>query len=49
MVGQEYKNIFNAPHLTVFPGIALMLVVLSFNLLGDDYEMRRPQVGTHAR
>jgi ABC-type dipeptide/oligopeptide/nickel transport system permease subunit len=35
MVGQEYKNIFNAPHLTIFPGFALMLVVLSFNLLGD--------------
>lgn len=35
MVGQEYKNIFNAPHLTIFPGLALMLVVLSFNLLGD--------------
>lgn len=35
MVGQEYKNVFNAPHLTFFPGIALMLVVLAFNLLGD--------------
>jgi ABC-type dipeptide/oligopeptide/nickel transport system permease subunit len=35
MVGQEYKNVFNAPHLTFFPGVALMLVVLSFNLLGD--------------
>lgn len=35
MVGQEYKNVLNAPHLTFFPGIALMLVVLSFNLLGD--------------
>jgi ABC-type dipeptide/oligopeptide/nickel transport system permease subunit len=35
MVGQEYKNIFNAPHLTFFPGIALMLTVLAFNLLGD--------------
>jgi ABC-type dipeptide/oligopeptide/nickel transport system permease subunit len=35
MVGQEYKNIFNAPHLTFFPGIALMLTVLGFNLLGD--------------
>lgn len=35
MVGQEYKNIFNAPHLTIFPGFALMLTVLSFNLLGD--------------
>jgi ABC-type dipeptide/oligopeptide/nickel transport system permease subunit len=35
MVGQEYKNIFNAPHLTFFPGFALILTVLSFNLLGD--------------
>jgi len=35
MVGQEYKNIFNAPHLVVFPGFALMLTVLAFNLLGD--------------
>jgi len=35
MVGQEYKNVFNAPHLTFFPGLALMLTVLSFNLLGD--------------
>lgn len=35
MVGQEYKNIFNAPHLVFFPGIALMLTVLAFNLLGD--------------
>jgi len=35
MVGQEYKNIFNAPHLVLFPGVALMLTVLAFNLLGD--------------
>jgi ABC-type dipeptide/oligopeptide/nickel transport system permease subunit len=35
MVGQEYKNILNAPHLTFFPGLALMLTVLAFNLLGD--------------
>jgi len=35
MVGQEYKNVFNAPHLTFFPGVALMLTVLGFNLLGD--------------
>jgi ABC-type dipeptide/oligopeptide/nickel transport system permease subunit len=35
MVGQEYKNIFNAPHLVIFPGLALMLTVLAFNLLGD--------------
>ncbi|MEK6587862.1 MAG: glutathione ABC transporter permease GsiD, partial [Chloroflexota bacterium] len=35
MVGLEYKNIFNAPHLIIFPGFALILTVLSFNLLGD--------------
>jgi peptide/nickel transport system permease protein len=49
MVGQEYKNIFNAPHLTFFPGIALMLTVLSFNLLGDGLrdalDPRLSQVG----
>jgi ABC-type dipeptide/oligopeptide/nickel transport system permease subunit len=27
--------VFNAPHLVIFPGIAIMLTVLSFNLLGD--------------
>jgi ABC-type dipeptide/oligopeptide/nickel transport system permease subunit len=27
--------VFNAPHLLIFPGIAIMLTVLAFNLLGD--------------
>jgi peptide/nickel transport system permease protein len=26
---------FSAPHLVIFPGIALALSVLGFNLLGD--------------
>jgi ABC-type dipeptide/oligopeptide/nickel transport system permease subunit len=35
MIGREYNNIQNAPHLIFFPGIALTLTVLAFNLLGD--------------
>jgi ABC-type dipeptide/oligopeptide/nickel transport system permease subunit len=35
MLGEERNSIFNAPHLVVFPGIAIMLTVLAFNLLGD--------------
>jgi ABC-type dipeptide/oligopeptide/nickel transport system permease subunit len=35
MLGEEKNSIFNAPHLVFFPGIAIMLTVLSFNLIGD--------------
>ncbi len=35
MLGEERNSIFNAPHLVIFPGIAIMLTVLAFNLLGD--------------
>jgi ABC-type dipeptide/oligopeptide/nickel transport system permease subunit len=35
MLGEERNSVFNAPHLVFFPGIAIMLTVLSFNLLGD--------------
>ena len=35
MLGEERNSIFNAPHLVVFPGLAIMLTVLGFNLLGD--------------
>lgn len=35
MLGEEKNSIFSAPHLVIFPGIAIMLTVLSFNLLGD--------------
>lgn len=31
--GRAY--IYNAPHLTIFPGVAIMLTVLAFNFLGD--------------
>ena len=35
MLGEERNSIFNAPHLVIFPGIAIMITVLSFNLVGD--------------
>lgn len=35
MLGEERNSVFNAPHLVIFPGIAIMLTVLGFNLLGD--------------
>jgi len=35
MLGEEKNSIFSAPHLVIFPGIAIMLTVLGFNLLGD--------------
>jgi ABC-type dipeptide/oligopeptide/nickel transport system permease subunit len=35
MLGAERNQVFTAPHLVFFPGFAIMLVVLSFNLLGD--------------
>jgi peptide/nickel transport system permease protein len=35
MLGDEAESVFNAPHLVFFPGLAIMLTVLSFNLIGD--------------
>lgn len=35
MIGREFNNIYSAPHLLIFPGLALTLTVLGFNLLGD--------------
>lgn len=35
MIGLERNRVFAAPHLLIFPGIALTLTVLAFNLLGD--------------
>ncbi len=35
MLGEERNSLFNAPHLVFIPGVAIMLTVLSFNLLGD--------------
>lgn len=35
MLGEGRFSVFTAPHIIVFPGIAIMLSVLGFNLLGD--------------
>jgi peptide/nickel transport system permease protein len=35
MISLERNQVFSAPHLIIFPGIALVWTVLSFNLIGD--------------
>jgi ABC-type dipeptide/oligopeptide/nickel transport system permease subunit len=35
MLGDERASVFSAPHLLIFPGIAIIITVLAFNLLGD--------------
>lgn len=35
MMGEERASVFTAPHLMFFPGLAIMITVLAFNLLGD--------------
>lgn len=35
MLGTERNQVFSSPHLVFFPGIAIMVTVLAFNLLGD--------------
>jgi ABC-type dipeptide/oligopeptide/nickel transport system permease subunit len=35
MLSEERNSLFNAPHLVFIPGVAIMLTVLAFNLLGD--------------
>lgn len=35
MLGADRNQVFSSPHLVFFPGLAIMLVVLGFNLLGD--------------
>jgi len=35
MLSEERNSVFNAPHLVFLPGLAIMITVLSFNLIGD--------------
>jgi len=35
MLASERNQVFSSPHLVFFPGIAIMVTVLGFNLLGD--------------
>lgn len=35
MLGSERNQVFSAPHLVFYPGVAIMITVLAFNLIGD--------------
>jgi peptide/nickel transport system permease protein len=35
MLANDRNNVFTSPHLVFFPGIAIMITVLGFNLMGD--------------
>jgi peptide/nickel transport system permease protein len=35
LLGAGRKYLIRAPHVSIFPGLAIMLLVLGFNLLGD--------------
>ncbi|HJR91363.1 MAG TPA: ABC transporter permease [Acidimicrobiia bacterium] len=35
MLADETQRVFTAPHLMLFPGLAIMITVLGFNMLGD--------------
>ncbi|HEX8872913.1 MAG TPA: ABC transporter permease [Candidatus Acidoferrum sp.] len=37
MLNDARSHLFDAPHMVVFPALALMLAVLAFNLLGDAW------------
>ena len=46
MLNDARSHLFDAPHLTVFPAIAVMLAVLSFNFLGDALrDLLDPRLG----
>jgi peptide/nickel transport system permease protein len=36
MLRSGSQHLFDAPHLILYPGLAIMLAVLSFNFLGDS-------------
>lgn len=45
MLNDGRSHLFDAPHLVIFPGVATMLAVLSFNFLGDGLrEMLNPKL-----
>jgi peptide/nickel transport system permease protein len=52
MLSRERNQVFSAPHLVFFPGLAIMITVLAFNLLGDGLrdalDPRLSQVGVKA-
>ena len=46
MLDAGRSHLFDAPHLTIFPGLAIALLVLGFNFLGDGLRDRvDPKLG----
>ena len=37
MLNDARSHLFDAPHMVVFPALAVMTAVLAFNLLGDAW------------
>jgi peptide/nickel transport system permease protein len=37
MLNDARSHLFDAPHMVVFPALAVLLAVLAFNLLGDAW------------
>jgi peptide/nickel transport system permease protein len=37
MLNDARNHLFDAPHMVVFPALAVVLAVLAFNLLGDAW------------
>jgi peptide/nickel transport system permease protein/oligopeptide transport system permease protein len=35
MIGADRNLLFSSPHVVIFPGIAITMTVLAFNLIGD--------------
>jgi peptide/nickel transport system permease protein len=40
MLDAGRAHLFDAPHLTIFPGLSIALLVLGFNFLGDGLRDR---------
>lgn len=50
MLDAGRTHLFDAPHLTIFPGVAIALLVLGFNFLGDGLRDRiDPRISTTRR
>ena len=46
MLDAGRSHLFDAPHLTIFPGLAIAILVLGFNFLGDGLRDRLDPRGT---
>src|SRR5262249_8715704 len=55
LAGEGRRNLETAPHLALFPGVAISIVVLAFNMLGDalrvvlDPRLRNPYLSVGDR